>query len=226
MFLIHKNFKINDSHILFADIADNDSIKKEIVDLLLSTNPNIHALNSSGATLLHYVYNPYLLEKLISRGADVNALDRHGRTPLACTRTHFGLTKKAQLIAAGTIIDTKTYNQMKGAFGDELEILEQFPPFVQNPQATLAIIDQLPPEEKEEQLTQLLTYCVLGRSRPLLRIILQAAETADRTGVLRKRLNNLAMDLTQERDIQSIRTMMRGLRGLAGDAVRAQLEQS
>jgi hypothetical protein len=226
IFLGHKDFKINNIHTLFQQVIFRGS-SKEIVDLLLATNPNIHAPNSSGETLLHNCWDPYLLEKLIALGANVNAINNKGETPL----THnigmgIPITRAAQLITAGATVDKKFCNIVQSIqlFADASEMLELFAPFVKNPQATLTVIDQLPPEEKEEQLTQLLTYCVLGRSRPLLRIILQAAQTADRTGELRKRLNTLAMNLAQEHDIQSIRAM--SLRNLTGDVVRAQLEQS
>jgi hypothetical protein len=68
------------------DVVAGVNCSMEVVEALVHVNPNIvnlHGLN--GFTLLHYAafhYNKPLVTYLVEKGANANALDDNGRTPL------------------------------------------------------------------------------------------------------------------------------------------------
>jgi ankyrin repeat protein len=73
--------------LLLADDPDgvnDDANAVETARALLCHGADVHAANDAGQTVLHFVGNAALVGYLCSRGADINALDKHGRTPLIC----------------------------------------------------------------------------------------------------------------------------------------------
>ncbi|EIE24977.1 hypothetical protein COCSUDRAFT_83670, partial [Coccomyxa subellipsoidea C-169] len=69
--------------------------REEAVDLLLGTEIDVNAKNSSGQTALHYAASkarkPSVIRALLAKGANVNTKDSTGSTPLhrACSAGRF-----------------------------------------------------------------------------------------------------------------------------------------
>ncbi|MCB5362728.1 hypothetical protein H0484_03030 [Pusillimonas sp. CC-YST705] len=56
--------------------------KAEIIDLMIEHGANPNVRNARGETLLHLTGDPDAIRKLVSVGADINALDHQGHTPM------------------------------------------------------------------------------------------------------------------------------------------------
>lgn len=53
-----------------------------IIDLMIASGADPDARSPEGETLLHLTGDPEAIRKLLSHGADINALDRRGYTPM------------------------------------------------------------------------------------------------------------------------------------------------
>ena len=84
----------------------------EMVETLLASGANVHAVDSrNGMTPLHYaceLYMPKCSELLISRGANVNAMDQNGNTPLSTCVFYWqkGLDNIRCLVRHGADVNT------------------------------------------------------------------------------------------------------------------------
>lgn len=56
--------------------------KPEIIDLMIASGADPDARSPQGETLLHLTGDPEAIRKLLSLGADINALDNWGYTPM------------------------------------------------------------------------------------------------------------------------------------------------
>lgn len=63
---------------LLQSVCPNTSM----IDLMIAHGADPNVRNASGETLLHLTGDPEAIRKLVSVGADINALDHQGRTPM------------------------------------------------------------------------------------------------------------------------------------------------
>lgn len=91
----------------------------EIKPLALTMGANIQARTKYGQTCLFHTKKPELLTQLIAQGAEVDALDTHGHTPL----THLGYYDKNAIPAARALLAAGANpNHCKGAISRSLLI--------------------------------------------------------------------------------------------------------
>lgn len=86
--------------------------RPEIIDLLIEYGAAPNARNASGGTLLHLTGDPEAIRKLASLGADINAKDHQGRTPMMghAPYPETGVDAIYALLAAGADPNVEAHN--------------------------------------------------------------------------------------------------------------------